>query len=377
MKTETAHFEISDNGPGTLVLNLSGNLDSAAYYSLASPLTKIVSRQRPKSLDLDLSKVEMLDDFGALLLADIHRAASKIKGACSIKKANASIQEILDLLHFQALISESAIEGRKPENPVSALGGAVLAQARSATELISFTGEVIFSLSFLIMHPSSMRWDDTVLAMRKVGVDAVPIVGVINLLLGFILAFMTSVQLKQFGANNLVPPLVAIAMVRELGPIMTAIVFTGRSGSAFASEIGTMKISEEIDALSTMGFNPVAFLVIPKMAASLVVVPILTVFACLFGILGGLIVGVLFLDLTLTNYMHETINSLNMYSVRWCFFKAAVFSVVITWISCLRGFQVRGGATAVGEATTSAVVSGIFLIVLWNCMFAFIQLYWG
>ncbi len=213
--------------------------------------------------------------------------------------------------------------------------------------------------------------------MKKVGVDALPIVGLISFLLGLIMAFMSSVQLQQFGANIYVASLVSLAMVRELGPIMTAIIVAGRSGSAFAAEIGTMKISDEVDALFTMGFDPTRFLVVPKILASVITVPILTLFSDLFAIMGGLVVGVFMLDLTTNAYMTQTLKTLTLFDVFWGFLKAAVFALLIAGIGCLRGFQVRGGAAEVGQATTSAVVSSIFLIILADAVFAVILRYWG
>ncbi|MBN1103455.1 MAG: ABC transporter permease, partial [Deltaproteobacteria bacterium] len=185
------------------------------------------------------------------------------------------------------------------------------------------------------------------------------------------------VQLKQFGANIYVASLVALAMVRELGPIMTAIIVAGRSGSAFAAEIGTMKVSEEVDALFTMGFDPTRFLVVPKLIAALAVVPFLTLFSDLFAILGGLLVGVLMLDLTMSSYMAQTLKTLTLFDFTLGLVKSAVFALLIAWIGCLRGFQVRGGAAAVGQATTSAVVSSIFLIILTDSVFSVILRYWG
>jgi phospholipid/cholesterol/gamma-HCH transport system permease protein len=154
-------------------------------------------------------------------------------------------------------------------------------------------------------------------------------------------------------------------------------VVSGRSGSAFASEIGTMQINEEINALTVMGFDPVHFLVVPKLLGSVVVVPILTLFSCVFGIFGGLIVGVFVLNLTYETYVSQTIKYLQMSYILWAVGKGAIFSVLISWVGCLRGFQVRGGAVAVGDAATSAVVSGIFLVIFWDSIFAFIQLYWS
>jgi phospholipid/cholesterol/gamma-HCH transport system permease protein len=202
-------------------------------------------------------------------------------------------------------------------------------------------------------------------------------VGLISFLLGLIMAFMSSVQLQQFGANIYVASLVSLAMVRELGPIMTAIIVAGRSGSAFAAEIGTMKISDEVDALFTMGFDPTRFLVVPKIVASVITVPILTLFSDLFAIGGGLVVGVFMLDLTTNAYMTQTLKTLTLFDVFWGFLKAAVFALLIAGIGCLRGFQVRGGAAEVGQATTSAVVSSIFLIILADSVFAVILRYWG
>jgi phospholipid/cholesterol/gamma-HCH transport system permease protein len=212
--------------------------------------------------------------------------------------------------------------------------------------------------------------------MQKTGVNALPIVGLISFLLGLVIAFMSSLQLRQFGANVYVASLVGIAMVSELGPIMTAIVVAGRSGSAFAAEIGTMKISEEIDALLVLGFDPTVFLAVPRIVASVLVVPLLTLFADLFAIAGGLLVGVFVLDLTINTYMAKTLDSLTLFEIGWGLAKSVVFAVIVVLVGCFRGFQTRGGADAVGNAATSAVVSGIFLIILVDSVFAISRSYW-
>ena len=166
-------------------------------------------------------------------------------------------------------------------------------------------------------------------------------------------------------------------MTRELGPIMTAIIVAGRSGSAFAAEIGTMKVSEEVGALFTMGFDTTRFLALPKIIASVIVVPLLALFSDLFAILGGLVVGVFMLDLTANAYVAQTLKTLSLFDVYWGLLKSGVFAFLIAWIGCFRGFQVRGGAASVGEATTSAVVSGIFLIILFDAIFSVVLRYWG
>ena len=257
------------------------------------------------------------------------------------------------------------------------LGEGVLGEAADLNFTLAFIGSVCLSLIYVCLHPRSLRADETLSSMKSVGVDALPVVGLISFLLGLIMAFMSAVQLQQFGANIYVASLVSLAMVRELGPIMTAIIVAGRSGSAFAAEIGTMKISDEVDALFTMGFDPTRFLAVPKIVASVLMVPILTLFSNLFAIVGGLVVGVFMLDLTANAYIAQTLKTLTLFDVFWGFLKAAVFALLIAGIGCLRGFQVRGGAAEVGRATTSAVVSSIFFIILADAVFAVILRYWG
>jgi phospholipid/cholesterol/gamma-HCH transport system permease protein len=188
---------------------------------------------------------------------------------------------------------------------------------------------------------------------------------------------MSSLQLRQFGANLYVADLVAISIVRELGPIMTAILVAGRSGSAFAAEIGTMQVNEEVDALVTMGFDPMTFLSVPKLLAMLAVTPILTLFADLHGILGGLVVGMAGLDLTARAYLAETHEALTAPAILASLVKAEVFAVLIATVGCQRGFRVRGGADAVGAAATSAVVTSIFLVIIADSAFALVLQYLG
>jgi phospholipid/cholesterol/gamma-HCH transport system permease protein len=206
--------------------------------------------------------------------------------------------------------------------------------------------------------------------MKRAGVDGLPIVGLISVLIGLIIAFMSFLQLKQVGANIYVPSLVSFAMVKELGPIMTAILVAGRSGSAFAAEIGTMVVNEEVDALSTMGFDAVRLLTVPKVFAMIIVVPVLTIYADFFGVFGGLIVGVTGLDLTANTYLTQSLKTIKVFDVVTSLAKAAVFAGLIAGIGCQRGFQVRAGAQDVGKFTTSAVVSAIFLIVVVDSIFA-------
>ena len=286
------------------------------------------------------------------------------------------VNDILTVLDFNRLGARKPFVKIRSQGIFIRLGEALFDVAQDMRYLVSFIGSVFLSLTYVFMHPKSLRTEETFLCMQRTGVDALPIVGLISFLLGLIMAFMSSIQLRQFGANIYVASLVSVAMTYELGPIMTAIIVAGRSGSSFASEIGTMKISEEVDALFTMGFDPTRFLVVPKIISAFIMVPILTLFSDVFAILGGLVVGVFMLDLTTIAYINQTFKTLTLFDVFWGVMKSGIFAVIIAWIGCLRGFQVRGGADSVGRATTSAVVSSIFLIIVVDSIFAIIHIYW-
>ncbi|TSA52781.1 MAG: ABC transporter permease, partial [Planctomycetaceae bacterium] len=267
-------------------------------------------------------------------------------------------------------------KSKKSFNIFVRAGDSIIKELSNIRFMISFVGSVSLSLIRICFNPRLLRINDVIKNMEKTGVDALPIIALSSFLLGLIMAFLSSIQLQQFGANIYVASLVALSMVSELGPIITAIIIAGRSGSAYAAEIGTMKISEEIDALFTMGFDPTLFLAVPRIIALVIVVPLLTLFANTFAIAGGTVVGIFMLDLTLSSYIKQTINTLTLFEVGWGLFKSSIFAVLIAGIACLKGFQTRGGAASVGNATTSAVVSSIFLIILFDSFFAIIRSYW-
>ena len=370
-------YEISEPVTGSMTLHLKGRMDAAGAAAMLRSLTPLVQGRSLRSLAVDLGGVTYFDDFGALVLVELRDAAAKEGGEFFLENVGERIKEILSLLKFEAMGKRLPFARSRPQNIFTRLGDGVLKQIGEMKLLTSFAGSVFLAFSHIIFHPRTMRRDDTLLYMQKAGVDALPIVGLISLMLGLIMAFMSAVQLQQFGANIYVASLVALAMTRELGPIMTAIIVAGRSGSSFAAELGTMKISEEVDALLTMGFDPTRFLVIPRLLASVIVVPFLTLFSNVFAIAGGLLVGVFMFDLTTGAYIAKTLETLTLFDVFWGLFKSAIFALLITWIACFRGFRVAGGAASVGQATTSAVVSSIFLIILTDSVFAVILTYWG
>ena len=358
-------------------LFLAGRLALENLSFLRSQVQARFNEMVPARLTVDLSGVEYLDSAGALALLQLKNQAQSQGIPCQFVKPPDTARGIMELVERQALGTPPLITVRDSGNPVEQLGEGALKFCRDLMEVTTFLGALLRGLLDACLHPRTVRWQDVAFYMKRAGTDGLPIVGLISFLLGLIIAFMSSLQLKQFGANIYVASLLAIGMVKELGPIMTAILVAGRSGSAFAAEIGTMKVNEEVDALVTMGFDPIRFLALPKVLAAMIVVPLLTLYADLFGIMGGLVVGVMGLDLTAYTYLKETQASLSLMDIVPSLIKAGVFAVLIAGIGCQRGFQVRGGAEAVGTATTSAVVAAIFLIIVADSAFALIFHYLG
>jgi len=244
------------------------------------------------------------------------------------------------------------------------VGESALGFWQSTIEILSFIGEAFTAFLRFLGGKASFRASDLVLFIQQCGADALPIVSLISFLVGLILAFVGAVQLSMFGAQIYVADLVGIAMLRVMGAIMAGIVMAGRTGAAFAAQLGTMQVNEEIDALKTMGISPMEFLVLPRMLALVVMMPLLGIYADLMGILGGLVVGVGMLDISITQYLVQTKSALNLNHFFIGIFQAGVFGVLVSLAGCLRGMQCGRSASAVGDATTSAVVSSIVAIIV-------------
>jgi phospholipid/cholesterol/gamma-HCH transport system permease protein len=359
-----------------VLVRLEGRFDVTTTASVLKVLFTQLDLTDAASICVDLAEVTYFDDYGALVLLRIRAKASALKIPFKLLHTNPQIDQILNLIHFEEDQSCAPAALKKSPNIFVRLGGEAIRQAFNVRYMISFLGSAMICFGNVLVKPRTLRLNDTIVHMQKTGVDALPIVALISFLMGFIMAFVSSLQLRQFGASIYVASIVALAMVSELGPIMTAIIVAGRSGSAYAAEIGTMRISDEIDALFTMGFSPTLFLAIPRMLAAMIVMPILVLFSDLFAILGGLLISVSMLDLSVNTYFTQTLNSLDLAEFIWGGSKSIVFAAVIAWVGCLRGFQVRGGAAQVGNAATSSVVSSIFLIILIDSIFAVIRSYW-
>ncbi len=358
-----------------MVLSLSGRVSLAEADRLLAEMGDILEGRKASAVMVDLAGIDYMDSAGLLTLYRLEEKIRRTGRTCAYLHVPPQIQRLMGLIDREGLTRSPLREEGVSGGVIEEMGDAGYRVAGDFSAMMTFLGDLVAALIHIVGHPRDVRWGDVLFSMRRTGAEGLPIVGLISLLIGLIIAFMSSLQLKQFGANIYVASLVAVAIVRELGPIMTAILVAGRSASAYAAEIGTMVVNDEVDALATMGFDPIRFLAVPKLLATVLVLPLLTLYADIFGIAGGMIVGVTGLDLTPYTYLLESQRAISASDLVSGLLKAVVFAFGIAWIGCQRGFQVRGGVEEVGAATTSAVVTSILLIVIVDSAFAIVLHY--
>ena len=320
-----------------------------------------------KRLTFDVSGIDGLDGGATALLLELKADADAAGSATEIVGATGRVKSMLEL--YGAHPKQPS--HKEPPTRIGILDqiGRETLSFLNESNALDFIGDAGLSAAQALAAPRRINWRDVPRLMERAGADGIPIVLMINFLVGLVTAFQAAIQLKQFGANIFVADLVGLSVTRELAPLMTAIIIAGRSGAAFSAELGTMKVSEEIDALRTLGLDPYLFLVFPRVIALVLVMPILTVLADIVGILGGLLVALLGLDLTVNAYLLETHKALALWDVGSGMLKSVVFALNVSLIACQRGLATRGGAEGVGRSTTSAVVSSLFALVVIDALF--------
>jgi phospholipid/cholesterol/gamma-HCH transport system permease protein len=266
---------------------------------------------------------------------------------------------------------------RKPPPAASTPPGALARVGRGSEAalsqglaLLGFVGETALALAAVLRQPSRFRWRPILFNIRSAGFDALPIVGLLSFLLGVVVAYQGADQLRQYGANIFVADLVGLSMLREFAPLIVAIIIAGRSGSAYAAQIGTMAVTEEIDAMRTLGIAPLELLVLPKIIALVIVLPLLTVFADVLGVFGGMVMARAQLGVGYHEFLERFVKAVSVtaYLIGVC--KAPVFAAIIATIGCFQGFRTKGGADAVGRQTTLSVVQSIFLVIVADALFS-------
>ncbi len=276
------------------------------------------------------------------------------------------------LLTLASAVPEKTDTRQTTKRPslVARLGEQALNVGTAAADMLRFLGESALAGAALVRGRARFRQCDFALTVQECGAQALGIVSLISFLIGLILAFVGAIQLQQFGAQIYVADLVGIGMAREMGAMMTAIIMAGRTGAAFAAQLGTMTVNEEVDALRTLGISPMEFLVLPRMSALALMMPLLCLYADLVGMLGGLVVGTGMLDLSFTQYVNETIAAVSLADIVVGVSKSVVFGILVALSGCLRGMQCGRSSAAVGIAATSAVVTAIVLIIMTDAVFA-------
>lgn len=300
------------------------------------------------------------------LLTFVRRLEGSVRGAGIETDASGLPDGVRRLLSLAAAVPERAGARREAarESFLARVGNETLALLQASREVVVFLGEVTIAFGRMLRGRARFRRSDLLLTLQEVGAQALPIVSLISFLVGVILAFLGSIQLLQFGAQVYVADLVGIGMARDMAAMMVGIILAGRTGAAFAAQLGTMQVNEEIDALATLGLSPMEFLVLPRVLALVVMTPLLCLYANLMGLLGGAFVGVTFLDLPAVTYLQETQYSLRPVDFTTGLIKSAVYGVVVAIAGCMRGMQCGRSSAAVGQATTSAVVTSIVFIVI-------------
>ena len=331
---------------GALILSINGALDTTSTGQAWRRALQLITEHQPKRLIVDASHLTYCDGAGAALLLELRRRQESRRQPYEIQSLDPAYQALLDLY--------GRWDAQRPEplapadSPVEHIGRATVAVWRDVVVLIAFVGQLSAALASAARRPRLVRWKDALLTAELAGVNALPIIMLLGFLLGLIMAFQSAIPMRQFGADIYVANLIGLSMLRELGPLLTAIILAGRSGSAFAAELGTMKVSEEIDALTTMGLEPVRFLVVPRVIAAVAMTPLLSVFAGLLGLIGGAVV-MLSLGFPLVTYVIQVKSAVTVGDLIGGLGKSFVFGIVVAAIGCLRGLQTKSGGERSGR----------------------------
>lgn len=352
-------------------LTLSGSW-TARGLGAGTPGPVASSRAADSVLIIDGSRITALDTAGAWVLQTLQQRLRNEGSSVEMHGLRPEFARLLEVAGQQAAgaaDSPSALRSA-PVPGLEVLGRNAAAWFEQAVALLGFVGESAATLAGSIAHPQRIRWRSILYNIRSAGFDALPIVGLLSFLLGIVVAYQGADQLRQYGANIFVADLVGLSMLREFAPLITAIIIAGRSGSAYAAQIGTMAVTEEIDAMRTLGIAPLDLLVLPKILALLIAMPLLTVFADVLGVFGGMIMAQAQLGVGFGDFLDRFVKAVSVTALMIGIGKAPVFAFIIAVVGCFQGFRTKGGADSVGRQTTRSVVQSIFLVIVADALFS-------
>lgn len=367
-ETQAARMNLSRKGT-TAIVSLEGDWVVQGDLPGVEEVEKQLKDGASRALEFETAKLGRWDSGLLAFLVSCSDMCNRLK----IEFKSDSLPEgVRKLIRLSQVVPEKEDAKRQEQSSslFHSVGEVVLQKHSGVHQAVSFIGEAVLAGANLIRGKAQFRWPDAFVVMQEVGPEALGVVALINFLVGVILAFVGAVQLRQFGASIYVADLVAIATVREMGCLMTGIILSGRTGAAFAAQLGTMKVNEEIDAFKTFGISPMEFLVLPRIVALLLMMPLLCVFADAIALLGGYVISVSMLDVTSVEYFHRSVDAINLSSLLLGIFKGGFFGILVAMTGCLRGMQCGNNAAAVGQAATSAVVAGITWIIAADGIFA-------
>jgi phospholipid/cholesterol/gamma-HCH transport system permease protein len=365
----SAQLSVARGADGGLVVHLTGAWLLRAARPAPEALEAQLDAARVPRLAFDTAELAGWDSALVSFLARVLRTCRERGIAAEPGGLPEGVRRLLALA--EAVPERAGARAEVPDAPwLERLGGAAVRFGGALAEPLAFLGETTLALGRLATLRARFPLRDFFVYVQQCGAQALPIVTLIGFLIGLILAFMGAVQLLRFGATIYVADLVALAMVREMGAVMTAVVMAGRTGAAFAAQLGTMKVTEEIDALRTLGISPVEFLVLPRILALVLMMPLLCLYADFWGIVGGVVVAAGMLDLTMTQYLNETFAAATLRDLALGVGKSVVFGGLVGIAACFQGMRTGDGASAVGDAATAAVVNGIVLIIVMDGIFA-------
>jgi phospholipid/cholesterol/gamma-HCH transport system permease protein len=355
-----------DSANGVDALHLRGDWTLPNFATLQPALAKGPSRSAARRIDV--AAVDRLDSAGALLVSQL-----LARNALGIEAIDGASREQRALIAATLATLEQSVVHPRPwrwSDLLARVGVATLEILSQGRRLLGFIGLVLATLPGVIVRPKRWRGTSIIHHIEQTGFDAMPIIALLSFMVGAVITFLGAVVLREFGATVFAVELVGFAFLREFGVLLTAILLAGRTASAFTAQIGAMKSREEIDAIRTLGMDPIEILVIPRLIALLIVMPLLTFIAMATGILGGMVICATSLDISPAMFLARFQDTFAMENVIVGMIKAPVFAVIIGLIGCLEGFKVSGSAESVGQRTTSSVVQTIFLVIVLDAMFA-------
>ena len=357
--------------PSPREIALSGAWTARTIGNIEPQLSSLrVSAKEP--IVADGAQIDALDTAGAWVLQKLLQRLRDQGSEVSLQGLRPENERLLEVVaqHAARQTDPAAPTGGTAPALLERIGRAVADSVEQTLALLGFVGEAALAFGANIAHPGRIRWRPILFNIRSAGVDALPIVGLLSFLLGIVVAYQAADQLRRYGANIFVADLVGLSMLREFAPLITAIIIAGRSGSAYAAQIGTMAVTEEIDAMRTIGITPMDLLVLPKIIALVIALPLLTVFADVLGVFGGMIMAWAQLDVEFADFLDRFAKAVSISSYVIGIGKAPVFAAIIAVVGCFQGMRTKGGADSVGRQTTRSVVQGIFLVIVADALFS-------